>query len=301
MTIRRIEASRANGRKSQGPTSAAGKSRVRMNALKSGLFAQETVIPSAGETQKKFDEILAAAKDQFESPDLTTAVLVEEFVTSYWRLARVRRCEAAEIKKRLNTAMWRLYFDRIVQVNAQKNRFLRHIVARRTAEGCNPAVIAAAIEDARVELNKSAAGLQFLTDLIKEIEAAVKVRGYLTPTEEVTLGDVCGIGDDFVHFCVRLNTIAKAEMAKSGIDKKTATFETNKQIMLFNFTSEIRRRRIEAKILEQLETAENDAKLATFVLPPTDCAERIHRAEAALQRSCFKALDRLLYSKAEAS
>src|SRR5947207_2945194 len=102
---RKAEASRANGRKSQGPTSAEGKSRVRMNALKSGLFARGTVIPSAGESQKDFDKFRAAVWEQFAPRNVTTEMLVEELVISYWRLARARRCETGG----------RLHLDRIAR------------------------------------------------------------------------------------------------------------------------------------------------------------------------------------------
>ena len=297
---RKAEASRANGRKSQGPTSAEGKSRVRMNALKSGLFARGTVIPSAGESQKDFDNFRAAVWEQFRPRNVTTEMLVEELVISYWRLARARRCETGEIKKRLETATWRLHLDRIARVNSLKSSFLRHHVAkysyRTGGQQVDTAVIAASIEEVRVQLKQTAAGLEFLTDKIKAVEEAVRAQGHIPQDHEVMLIDVCGIEDDFAIGCFLLNKIAKAEMEKREKDKNadTSTFDLNKQMLLMMLSSEIRHLATMTNILEQLESAEEEAQLATLVLPAAEGADRIHRAEAAHQRSAYRALDRLL-------
>ena len=45
-SIRQIEANRFNAKKSTGPRTAEGKSRSRMNALKSGIDAQAETIPT---------------------------------------------------------------------------------------------------------------------------------------------------------------------------------------------------------------------------------------------------------------
>jgi hypothetical protein len=294
----RAETSRENGRMSRGPTSPVGKAHMRLNALKTGLFSLETVITSAGESQADFNQLRAAVWEQFEPQDATTGMLANEVVTSYWRLLRVRRCEAGEIIKRRNTATVRLYFDRLANVDALKRLFLRHRVARNTyrtaSDQFEPAVITASIEDVRAELRASAAGLEFLTDIIKEVEAAVKARGYLTPMNEVQLIDACGVEDGFANSCVGLNKVAKVEMERADKDSKTSTFDVNKKIMLMRFASEIRFRMNMCDVLERLESEEDEAHLKTLVLPTEEVANRIHRAEAALERSYYKALDRLL-------
>jgi hypothetical protein len=295
----KAEASRANGKKSRGPTSVEGKSRARMNALKSGLFARAIVIPSAGETQKEFDKFRAAAWDQFEPQDVSTAMLVEEIVISYWRLARARRCEAGEIRKRLETAKYRWQNDRIARADSLKSAFIRQYAARyayRTgAEQLDPVVITASIEEARVQLKQSAAGLEFLTDMIKSIQLGVEVLGYIDPEGVTLLVDACGIEDQFAKRCMMLNQIAEAEMAKIKNDRNVAsTFDLNKDIFLMNFGSEIRRLTSMTKLLERLEQVEEEAHLATLVLPAPEAADRVHRAEAAHQRSFYRALDRLM-------
>jgi hypothetical protein len=297
---RKAEASRENGRRSHGPTSARGKSHVRLNALKTGLFSRETVIPCAGESLADFNELRDAVWEQFNPRDATTAILADQVVNSYFRLLRARRCETGETKKRLETATWRLHLDRIARVNSLKSSFLRHHVAkyayRTGGQQVDTAVIAASIEEVRVQLKQTAAGLEFLTDKIKAVEEAVRAQGHIPQDHEVMLIDVCGIEDDFAMGCFLLNTIAKTEMEKRQKDKNadTSTFDLNKQMLLMTLSSEIRHLTTMTNMLEQVESAEEDAHLATLVLPAAEGADRIHRAEAAHQRSFYRALDRLL-------
>jgi hypothetical protein len=51
-------------------------------------------------------------------------------------------------------------------------------------------------------------------------------------------------------------------------------------------------------VIEQLESAEEKAYLDTLVLPPTECLERIYRAEATMERRFYKALNYLLAMQA---
>ena len=95
-TNRQAEASRENGRRSHGPASPDGKTRTRLNALKNGLFSRETLIP--GESVEDFIALRDVVWQQFEPRDATTVILVNELVDSQWRLLRVRRCEAGEIR-----------------------------------------------------------------------------------------------------------------------------------------------------------------------------------------------------------
>ena len=293
----RAETSRQNGRKSHGPTSANGKAHMRLNALKRGLFSLETVIPSAGESRADFDQLRAAVCEQFDPQDATTAILANEMVNSYWRLLRARRCEAGEIRKRLDTAIYRYRYERLARVNSLKSSFIRHQVAKHAyrtgAEQLDPAVFAS-IEEARVQLKQSAAGLEFLIEKIKAVEAAAKIHGHIPPEHEAMLIDVCGIEDDFTVTCFLLNKIAKAEMEKIKKDKNAfSTFDLNKRILLMNFTSKIRDLAKMANTLERLESVEEEAHLATLVLA-AEGADRVHRAEAAQQRSLYRALDRLM-------
>jgi len=51
--------------------------------------------------------------------------------------------------------------------------------------------------------------------------------------------------------------------------------------------------RVKQGIFRKLESAEEEAHLASLVMPPTECSEKIHRAEAALERRFFRTLNYL--------
>ena len=108
---RRAQASRENGRGSKGPVSPEGKSRTRLNALKFGLFSQDLVVAAAGETQQEADAFRSSVWNHFKPQDPVTALLVEDFVNTGWRLQRPRRCETAEIRRRTETARYRRHFE----------------------------------------------------------------------------------------------------------------------------------------------------------------------------------------------
>ena len=146
-TNRQAEASRENGRRSHGPASPDGKTRTRLNALKNGLFSRETLIP--GESVEDFIALRDVVWQQFEPRDATTVILVNELVDSQWRLLRVRRCEAGEIRMRLETGRYRWRCDRMARVNSWKSCLLRHHVAkyayRTGAQELDPRIIAASL------------------------------------------------------------------------------------------------------------------------------------------------------------
>jgi hypothetical protein len=83
---KQMAASRANGRKSRGPVSAAGKDRIRSNALKHGLTAKLTVWPN--ESSKQFQALLVAMLDRFAPKDDLEFLCVEEMAMAKWRQRR---------------------------------------------------------------------------------------------------------------------------------------------------------------------------------------------------------------------
>jgi hypothetical protein len=307
-TNHRAEASRANGRNSQGPTSAEGKSRSRMNALKSGMFARATVIPSAGETQEDFDRFRADVWKQFQPRDVTTAMLVEEVVSTFWRLQRPRRCEAAEIRRRLDSAVYRKNYEDIAAADLLKARFFRYHNGRYfTPDGVSEDYLLG-LDETRRELQKSSRGLEYLIGLVESIARTVESQGYLSEPDEVMLIDALGMGDRTVPNCLVVNKLLREEMRKQDAHQTEAGVEgrsrkkddandpvkMQKSMLLLMIKGKIQSLEAQKQITEACEERENDTDIASLVLPPIDCLERIHRAESALERRFYKALDRLL-------
>ena len=238
------------------------------------------------------------AWNQFQPKDFVTAVLVEEFVTTYWRIQRPRRYETAEIRRRLDTAVYRHHYEKISEVDSLKSSFIRDYVALQSASTglAERTELSLSLERTRRQLEEKSLGLKFLIRLIEPIEKKAKDRGCISEQDEMMLVTACGVEDEDAKFCVTLNLIAKTEKEKMENDAsadKTA-FELNKTILCMKLKSKRRTLWAKEKALQKLESAEESAYISSLVMPPAECAEKIHRAEAALERSLFKILNTLL-------
>ncbi len=91
-TLSQIEANRRNAQRSTGPRTVEGKAASSMNALKSGIDAESTVIP--GEDAAA----LAALTEQFyqdcQPQTVIESVLVDNIIHATWRLRRFARIDA---------------------------------------------------------------------------------------------------------------------------------------------------------------------------------------------------------------
>ena len=100
-TKKQIDANHANAKKSTGPRTAEGKARVRLNAIKHGLRAEQVVVlggPTA-EDPAEFDSLLSGMLDDCKPAGALERVLVERLAVSYWRLRRAYRFEARAIEQ----------------------------------------------------------------------------------------------------------------------------------------------------------------------------------------------------------
>jgi len=88
----KINASRANARKSTGPRTAAGKAASRDNAYKHGMRARNPVAP--GEDQAAFDARLAQLRAEFVPGTPSEEILVQQVADASWRRERLMGIEA---------------------------------------------------------------------------------------------------------------------------------------------------------------------------------------------------------------
>src|SRR5690242_8113048 len=89
----RAETARANGARSRGPVTDAGKARSRLNALKHGLRAAGfALLPD--ENAAAFRALLARVRATYVPRDPVEAHLVEGIAVAQWRELRADRLEA---------------------------------------------------------------------------------------------------------------------------------------------------------------------------------------------------------------
>ena len=90
-TNAQIKANRNNAKKSTGPRTEEGKSRVAKNALKHGLLARDTVLP--GEDPADFDRQLSALEADIQPANSLEFELVRQIADAQWRMRRLTRLE----------------------------------------------------------------------------------------------------------------------------------------------------------------------------------------------------------------
>ena len=89
---RQQDANRRNAAKSNGPKTPEGRAAVRLNALKHGLTAAEIILPTV-EEKIDFEQFRAAFEEECQPVGPIEQVLVEDLVSSRWRMNRVRKME----------------------------------------------------------------------------------------------------------------------------------------------------------------------------------------------------------------
>jgi hypothetical protein len=100
VSVRKIQANRSNALKSTGPTSRAGKNRVRWNSYKHGLLAKALFSrPIDGEKPADFYRFLKELSRDLEPVGMLEEVHVEGAAVRYWLIQRSLRCEGGEIKR----------------------------------------------------------------------------------------------------------------------------------------------------------------------------------------------------------
>jgi hypothetical protein len=91
-TRKQRAASRANGQKSQGPITPAGKAKSRYNALKHGIDAKQQIM--VGESAEDLAELAAEYHELYSPANVDERFLVDTLVNNEWRLRRLRCVEA---------------------------------------------------------------------------------------------------------------------------------------------------------------------------------------------------------------
>jgi hypothetical protein len=92
-TEAKIAANRENARKSSGPRSESGKTKSRLNALKSGIHATIPVLP--GEDADAYHAIVKSNLNHFAPIGPVENVLVGQITAEQWRLERIQKAEKA--------------------------------------------------------------------------------------------------------------------------------------------------------------------------------------------------------------
>src|SRR5271168_1459704 len=99
MTPAQNAANRANAQKSTGPKTDAGRNASKMNAVKHGIFSSEVLVRSKyiKENPEEFAALHQRLGEDYLPVGVAEEMLVDQLVTTFWRLRRLQQAEAGEI------------------------------------------------------------------------------------------------------------------------------------------------------------------------------------------------------------
>ena len=98
-SLRRIDASRANGARSRGPATTEGQERSSANAIRHGLLAKCVVLEN--ESGPCFDDLVSQHTARFAPADGVEFGMIEEMAAAYWRMRRAWAIENRLMEKAL--------------------------------------------------------------------------------------------------------------------------------------------------------------------------------------------------------
>ena len=98
---KRILSSRANGARSRGPVTTAGKKASSLNAIRHGLLARCVVLKN--ESRENFDILMGQHLDRYRPADGVEFSVVEEMASAFWRLRRLWAIETRLFDEAIGT------------------------------------------------------------------------------------------------------------------------------------------------------------------------------------------------------
>ncbi|HWF07094.1 MAG TPA: hypothetical protein VG297_01460 [Bryobacteraceae bacterium] len=99
-TDAQINASRANGAKSRGPVTAAGKRNSSHNSTQHGIFARSLLLCT--ESRADFDELAQTLYDEFQPETPFEVSLVQNMIAARWRQMRLQVMEQATMNREIH-------------------------------------------------------------------------------------------------------------------------------------------------------------------------------------------------------
>jgi hypothetical protein len=322
---KQTEASRINGAKGKGPKSSMGKDRVRLNALKDGLFSKNIVIKSLGERKEDFERLKKETWDFFQPASAFGEMLVADIVENRWRRQRVRRAESADMKNRLDTLWIRDELRRSDEVASQKVLFfdlLGKYVIAVLSQPTEDTSLTVKLEEVRQKLAGTSLGVEFLIKRLEGLDSEVQAEGQLSGDSLFEMLACCGFGNEEGQICLQLDLVNFLEFKKApgppakkhgkqkrAKEKKTGQKEAGKerpefdkgmykQVLSVAIREATRQLKVRKKLLEYAEKFEAKTRTTASVFP-AEGSDRFLRAETTIERRMYRALVMLLALRSE--
>src|SRR5436190_8651336 len=267
----RLAANRANAQKSTGPKTPEGRANSKMNALKHGFLSKEVLVQSIHRKENE-DELTALHErfmDELAPVGPAEEMLVDQIVTTHWRLRRLLAVESGAIVTSI---------DEGVQARVE-NLQLRAMKA--TILGQDPIL----------QIVHTAMGFASQRHYLEKVRAAVEQEGELNEAilkrlDSPIVHYFMDLSEHLQNLCLKLpEGLPPAEVASYREEAKAKA--------LNYLDGRSRSAAFMEKRYEEQERITALAQQAAAALPKPEIMDRIIRYESMLNRQLFRAMKEL--------
>lgn len=272
MSLKQLAANRRNAEKSTGPKTPAGRAIAKMNAVKHGILSKEVVVRGRyiQESTREFTALHQRFVAALGPVGPVEEMLVDQIVTTHWRLRRALKAESGEVALSVDGGRWQRY------------------------RGMHPALQWLqweALGDPIRNMQDSALGSRFLEKWLGDVREAVEQDGELTEAAIQALGKGFGGKPNVLTRELQELRVSLLQNAE-GLDG-AALRERNQQRALAFLNKKLRRLTWWKSECEAREKSAEEAHEAAAVLPALPVLEKILRYETKLERQMYRAMNQL--------
>lgn len=282
-SLAKTEANRKNALMSTGPKTPSGKAAVKWNALKHGLLAKEVVIGTGDgkESRTEFQAVLEAVTADFRPIGAVEEMLVEKIAVCYWRLRRVLRSEAGEIRAGLDTYT----FDRAV----------------RETQGVNELLEGPSWNDKgkEKELLLMVPGIKLMLDCVEGLRQDIQQHAAFRDGAEIEVRRLFGSendsfgGDLLLYDWLATDDGQAPDTSSDGEQREVPKPDKCREIVLEMLAEKEDQLRNALDVIGEHESLSTRSGIAKRSLPGDGPADKLLRYEASIERSLYRALHEL--------
>ena len=268
MSPKQIEANRRNAQKSTGPKTPNGRAVSKMNALKHGILSKEAVVHGrcVKESDREFAALHQRFWDELQPAGPVEEMLVDQIVTTQWRLRRALRAESGEIVLSVDEGQWK---------RSRPNPQLQWMEWELWGDPVS------AMKD-------SAMGNSILACWLREVRTRVEQEGELT---EATIkipfhGKPNKLSEGLEELRLRLS------QRPDGTDAAVRREENKKQALTYIDRELQMLEWCKADCVER-EVVEEEARQSAAGLPSMEKLDKILRYATTLERQQYRAMNQL--------
>ena len=269
MSLKQIAANRRNAQKSTGPQTPAGRAVSKMNALKHGILSKEVLVRGMyiKENGREFAALHQRFREELNPVGPMEEMLVDQIVTTHWRLRRALKSEAGEIALNVDEGQW--------------NRKHQH-----PALTC---ILWESFGDPVSSMRNSALGNRLMENQLKAVRASVEKEGELT---EAAIQSVKYNGKPY-SLTKDLEALrSQLQQNPEGLELSALRTKQKEQALAY-INNELGLISWSKSDCEEHEKMEEEARQAAAVLPSPAVLDKIMRYVTMLQRQLYRAMNQL--------